>query len=73
MRKERLWDLLYICVTAHGSSVFCVSQEQPGGMNGRETHLPPLHSVRIDDTAHGPVAAGSKDKSLGTRGKEYEM
>lgn len=27
MRKERLWDLLYICVTAHASSGFCVSQE----------------------------------------------
>lgn len=42
-------------------------------MNGRETHLPPLHPVRADDAAHSPAATGSKDKSLRTHRKKDEV
>lgn len=42
-------------------------------MNGRETHLPPLHPVRADDAAHGPAATGSKEESLRTHRKKDEV
>lgn len=42
-------------------------------MNGRETHLPPLHPVRAADAAHSPAATGFKDKNLRTCRKNYEV
>lgn len=62
MWKERLWDLLYICVTAHGSSVSLCQPRVARRHKWPWTHLSALHPVRAYDAAHSLAATGSKDK-----------